>query len=50
MKGASLTEGGILFQSLGAATAKARSPLSLKLVHETVKSPRSANLRGLEVE
>ena len=33
------------FQSLGAATAKARSPLSLSLVFGTVSSNWSADLR-----
>ena len=50
MEGADLRDGGMLFQSLGATTVKARSPLCLKFERGTARSPRSADLRGLEVE
>ena len=50
MEGADLIGWGMLFHNLGAATAKARSPLSFSLEHRTARSPKSADLRDLEVE
>ena len=50
MEGAVLMGRGMLFHSLGAATAKARSPLSLSLDCGIVSSPKSADLRDLEIE
>ncbi len=45
--GAVLISVGRLFQSLGAATANARSPLDLSLVLVTTKSLKLADLRAL---
>lgn len=50
VKVADLKERGMLFHSLGAATTKAQSPLSLHFVCGTNRRPKSANLRDLEVE
>ena len=50
MEGADLIGMGMLFHSLGATTAKARSPLSLSFDRGTAKSPESANLRDLKVD
>ena len=50
MEGADLIERGMVFNSLGAARAKAQSPLSLRFVHRTARSPRLDDLGVLEVE
>ena len=50
IEGADLIERGMLFHSLGAATAKARSPLDLSLDWGTARSPKLDDLRGLVVE
>ena len=50
IEGADLIERGMLFQSLGAATAKARSPLDLNFDWGTASSPKLDDKRGLEVE
>ena len=50
MEGADLIERGMLFHNVGAATAKAGSPLIFSLGRGTARSPKSANLRELEVE
>ena len=50
IEGADLIERGMLFHSLGAATAKARSPLDLSLDWGTARSPKLDDLRGLAVE
>ena len=49
-EGTDLIERGMLFHSLGAATAKARSPLDLSLDWGTAKSPKFDDLRGLTGE
>ena len=49
-EGADLIERGMLFHSLGAATAKLRSPLDLSFGWGTARSPKLDNLRGLAVE
>ena len=51
IEGADLIERGMLFHSLGAATAKARPPLDLGLDWGTARSsPKLDDLRGLVVE
>lgn len=46
--GASLTNSGRLFHRLGAATAKAQSPLCFSLALGTARSMQSADLRDLD--
>ena len=50
IEGADLIERGMLFHSLGAATAKVWSTLDLSLGRGTARSPKLDNLRDLSVE